>query len=169
MFHKIVAALTALNLLWSVVATTGSAWAAEASAVEETVVEKEKPPRMMRTIMGMDDGTWAVVDVRKVKGNLVVLSPVVGPEIDLEESNRFALFQGRTVFNEKIKIGLFNMAVPGFQSAVFFLGRNDRPMVRVRFRSGAEIQSRTMPLKDKEELRRPRVHVEHFDDIQKKE
>ncbi|MBB29888.1 MAG: hypothetical protein CME25_13415 [Gemmatimonadetes bacterium] len=173
MLHKSMAIVLAACMFWTSVVGTGELWAAETKKQDEATTEEsekdEERPRGHRTIEGMDDGDgWRIVDVRNVKGKLVVISPRVGREIDLEESNRDALFQGRTVFNERIRMRLFDMAVPGLQSAVFLKRGKDRYMIRVSYRSGKDISSRSIPLDDENELRRIREYIENFDAISKK-
>ena len=167
MFKKTVALVTAICTAWISLVPTGSAWAAEKDKGEEQATEDG--PQVVRTILPWGDEGWAVVDVRRVTGTLVVVSPLVGREIDLEESNRFALFQGRTVFNQRIRLSLFDLAIPGFQSAVFLRKSNGKPAVKVSFRSGPRVQERALPLKDDDEVRRIREYIEHFSEIQKRE
>ena len=173
MLHKTMAVVMAACMLWTSLIGTGELWADEKEKQEDASAEEsekeEERPKVNRTIEGMDDGDgWQIVDVRNVKGKLVVISPDVGREIDLEESNRYALFQGRTVFNEKIKMRLFDMAVPGLQSAVFLERGKDKYMVRVSYRSGPDISSRSVPVGDRNEVRRLREYIENFDEISKK-
>jgi|GEM_PF-1232419 hypothetical protein len=185
MLHKFMAVFMSACMLWTSLAGAGEVFAAETESPDESVAKEsekeskkkatedeekeEKRPPANRTIEGMNDGdSWRIVDVRTVKGKLVVISPEVGREIDLEESNRYSLFQGRTVFNERIKMRIFDMAVPGLQSAVFLTRGKDRYMVRVKYRSGQEISSRSIPLGDADELRKIREYIENFDAISKK-
>ena len=161
MIKKLVALLTALCLVWNSLALVESAWAAESK-------QKERPAAM-RTIAGLGEEGWAIVDVREVEGTLVVISPAVGREIDMEERNRFDLFHGPNVANQRINLPMLRMGIPGFQSAVFMKRKNGKPAVRITFRSGRELRSRTIPLRGEDALRRIREYIEHFDEIWKGE
>lgn len=184
MLHKFTAIMTAALLLVSPAlaqgrpASTGEPDPTEAQQAgpddpSEEVQQAEADstseatrPRVIRTIEAGDEDRWLVVDIKDVRGKLVVVSPAVGREIDLEESNRYALFQGRTVYNQRYDIPVFDMAVAGFQKARFLKRSNGKYFVTVSFRSGKRIRSRTIPVKSKEELRRLREYIEHFDEIQ---
>ena len=158
MLRKITACLMAGCLVWNGFAVAGQAWAAPK--------ESQKLPAE-RAIVGLNDDGWAVADVRKIVGTMVVVSPVVGREINLEESNRFALFQGPNVFTKRVDLPLLQMAVPGFISAVFLKRTDGKPAVGIRYRSGARIENRVMPLKDEGEFQRIGAFIEHFDEIRK--
>ena len=160
MFRKSIALLCATCMLWTSLVGAGQTRAAEPDG--------EKRPRTTRTVEAMEDAGWAIVDVRRIVGDLVVLSPLVGPEIDLEESNRYSLFQGRSVYNERVPLRLLDVAIPGLQTASF-LKRGERVMVRIRYRSGSKIADRTVPVGDEDALRRLREYVEHFDEVRKGE
>ncbi|MDE2886826.1 MAG: hypothetical protein OXR72_01345 [Gemmatimonadota bacterium] len=170
MFRKSIALLCASCVLWTSLVGAGQTWAAESGAEDAKKAEGdgEDRPKTTRTIEGLEDAGWAIVDVRQIEGNLVVLSPLVGPEIDLEESNRYSLFQGRSVYNERVPLRLLDMAIPGIQTATF-LKSGDRVMVRIRYRSGPKIANRTVPVGDEDALRRLREYVEHFDEVRKGE
>ena len=170
MFRKSIALLCAGCLLWTSLVGAGQTWAAESGAEDAKKAEKdgEDRPKTTRTIEALEDAGWAIVDVRQIEGNLVVLSPLVGPEIDLEESNRYSLFQGRSVYNERVPLRLLDMAIPGIQTASF-LKSGERVMVRIRYRSGPKIANRTVPVGDEDALRRLREYVEHFDEVRKGE
>ena len=170
MFRKSIAMLCACCLLWTSLVGAGQTWAAESTGEMAEKVEEngEERPETTRTIEALEDEGWSIVDIRQIKGNLVVLSPLVGPEIDLEESNRYSLFHGRSVYNERVPLRFLNVSVPGLQTATF-LKLGDRVMVRIRYRSGSEIADRTMPVKDEDALRRLREYVEHFDEVRKGE
>ena len=161
MFKQVVALVTTVSLLFSTLCTTGPVWA-DKKGDEEDV-------QAVRTIAPRGDEGWAIVDIRRVAGSLVVVSPVIGREIDLEESNRFSLFQGVTVFNRRIDLPVLQIGVPGFQSAVFMRKANGKPAVKIQYRSGPNIESRLVNMKDDDELRRFREYVEHFNAIQKDE
>ncbi len=170
MFRKSIAMLCACCLLWASLVGAGQTLAAESTGeMAETVEENgEERPKTTRTIEALEDEGWSIVDIRQIKGNLVVLSPLVGPEIDLEESNRYSLFHGRSVYNERVPLRILDVAVPGLQTATF-LKLGERVMVRIRYRSGSVIADRTMPVKDEDALRRLREYVEHFDEVRKGE
>lgn len=170
MFRKSIALLCASCVLWTSLVGAGQTWAAESGAEDAKKAEKdgEDRPKTTRTIEALEDAGWAIVDVRQIEGNLVVLSPLVGPEIDLEESNRYSLFQGRSVYNERVPLRLLDMAIPGIQTATF-LKSGERVMVRIRYRSGPKIANRTVPVGDEDALRRLREYVEHFDKVRKGE
>ena len=170
MFRKSIALLCASCVLWTSLVGAGQTWAAESGAEDAKKAEKdgEDRPKTTRTIEALEDAGWAIVDVRQIEGNLVVLSPLVGPEIDLEESNRYSLFKGRSVYNERVPLRLLDMAVPGIQTASF-LKSGERVMVRIRYRSGPKIANRTVPVGDEDALRRLREYVEHFDEVRKGE
>ncbi len=176
MFKKTVVLATAVCLAWSSFVATGGVWAGEgkqASGESEgkqaSGEEKGEETRAVRMIVGRGDDGWAIVDIRKVTGTLVLVSPMVGREIDLEESNRFAMFHGRNAFNQKIDLRLFNMAVPGFQSAMFLKRSNGKPGVKIRYRSGPRLEDRMVPMGDDNDLRLLREYIEHFEEIQKGE
>ncbi len=170
MFRKIIALLCTSCLLWTSLVGAGQTWAAESTGAKAEKGEKdgEERPKTTRTIEALEDGGWSIVDVRQVKGNLIVLSPLVGPEIDLEESNRYSLFHGRSVYNEKVPLRFLNVAISGLQTATF-LKLGERVMVRIRYRAGSEIADRTMPVGDEDALRRLCEYVEHFDEVRKGE
>lgn len=170
MFRKSIALLCASCVLWTSLVGAGQTWAAESGADDAKKAEKdgEDRPKTTRTIEALEDAGWAIVDVRQIEGNLVVLSPLVGPEIDLEESNRYSLFQGRSVYNERVPLRLLDMAIPGIQTASF-LKSGERVMVRIRYRSGPKIANRTVLVGDEDALRRLREYVEHFDEVRKGE
>lgn len=168
MYQKAIALLCACSLLWTSLIGAGHTWAAESTGGKAEKKDDEERPETMRTIEALDDAGWSIVDVRQITGKLVILSPLVGPEIDLEESNRYSLFQGRSVYNERVPLRFFDMAIPGLQTASF-LKLGERLMVRIRYRSGSEIADRTMPVGDEDALRRLREYVEHFDEVRKGE
>ena len=170
MFRKSIALLCASCVLWTSLVGAGQTWAADSGGENSETGEKngEERPKTTRTIESLEDAGWAIVDVRRIEGNLVVLSPLVGPEIDLEESNRYSLFQGRSVYNERVPLKLLDMAVAGIQTATF-LKSGERVMVRIRYRSGPKIANRTVPVGDEDALRRLREYVEHYDEVRKGE
>lgn len=168
MFRKTTALLCASCLLWTSLIGAGKPLAAESTGAEAEKKNGEERPKTIRTIEALDDAGWSIVDVRQITGKLIILSPLVGPEIDLEESNRYSLFQGRSVYNERVHLRFFDIAIPGLQTATF-LKLGERVMVRIRYRSGSEIADRTMPVGDEDALRRLREYVEHFDEVRKGE
>ena len=170
MFRKSIALLCVSCLLWTSLVGAGHTWAAESTGAkaEKGESDGEERPKTTRTIEALDDVGWSIVDVRQIEGDLVVLSPLVGPEIDLVESHRYSLFHGRSVYNERVPLRLLDIAIPGLQTATF-LKLGERVMVRIRYRSGSEIADRTMPVGDEDALRRLREYVEHFDEVRKGE
>ncbi len=164
MFRKTVALVTVLSLICSSLVPAGNAQA----AVERDAGEETSEPGAVRTIVSRDE-SWAIMDVRSVSGKLVIVSPVVGREIDFEESNRFAIFHGRNKYNRGIELSLLNVGIPGFQSAVFLKRDGEKADVRIRFRSGPRIESRLFPLEGLDDLRRTREYIEHFAEIQRAE
>ena len=114
-----------------------------------------------REVRSWDEGQWAVVDIEKVTGTVVVLSPVVGQEIDFEERNRFGIFSGETVYNNKQKMSVLKTPVTGFQSAVFLKFSNEKYGVRVTFRNEMGVQHRLLHIADHDEMVRLRDYVEH--------
>ncbi len=170
MFRKSIALLCVSCLLWTSLVGAGHTWAAESTGAkaEKGESDGEERPKTTRTIEALDDVGWSIVDLRQIEGDLVVLSPLVGPEIDLVESHRYSLFHGRSVYNERVPLRLLDIAIPGLQTATF-LKLGERVMVRIRYRSGSEIADRTMPVGDEDALRRLREYVEHFDEVRKGE
>ncbi len=131
--------------------------------------EEEKETQYERSIDGLGEDVWGIVDVRRVSGTRIVLSPRVGPQIDLEEGNRYALFQGATVYAQKIDLPVLRLGVSGFQSAEFMKRDNGKLAIKIRYRSGPRIETRLVNLRSESDLRRLREYVEHFDAIVKGE
>ena len=170
MFNKFVALITVVCLVWGSFVSTGAVWAQGGRAPGEQEdpldsADDAEETGAIRTIVGLPDQGWSVVDIRQVKGKLVVLSPLVGREIDLAESNRYAMFHGRSNYNQRVNLRILDLSVPGFQSAVFLMRSSGKPAVRIQYRSGPKIESRSFPLKDDNSLRLIREYVERFDDI----
>lgn len=170
MFDRLVALITTACLLWGGLVSTGAVWAQGRGAPDEQEdpldsADTSEEADGIRTIVGLPTQGWSVVDIRQVKGKLVVLSPLVGREIDLAESNRYSMFHGRSNYNQRVNLRILDLAVPGFQSAVFLKRPGGKPAVRVQYRSGPKIESRSLPLKDDNTLRLIREYVERFDDI----
>lgn len=159
MFKKTVALVTTVSFLLS---STVPIW-----ADREEQDEPEVP--LMRTISGMGGDGWAIVDVRRIDGMRVVISPLVGDELDLEESNRYGLFQGGTVFARRIDLPILKMGVVGFQSAVFMKQADGKHAIKIQFRSGPRIENRLVSLRSENDLRLIREYIENFDDIVKGE
>lgn len=157
MFRKMISLLTAVSLMLA--SLPGGAWADE----------EKNEPETIRTIQGFGDEGWAIVDIRTVTGTRVVISPVVGDEINLEEGNRYAMFQGSTIYSKKIDLPLLRVGVSGFQSAVFMKRANGKFALKVAFRSGPNIENRLIPIKDENDLRKLREFIEHFSEIQRGE
>lgn len=134
-----------------------------------TVYTQEQPakkPEAVRTIVARDAGSgWAVVDVRTVHGKVVVLSPVVGREIDLDESIKYSMFQGPSEFNRRALIPALAASVPGFTEAVFMERPGGRHAVKISFTAADRTLHRTIPLKGND-LKRIREYVENFDAVQ---
>ena len=99
---RITAGFTAFLMLWTTLLGTGISYADELS---------DEEVRVVRTIVGRDSDGWAVVDIRTVSGDLVILSPVVGREIDLDEGLHFSMFQGPSEFNRRAPIPVLATAV----------------------------------------------------------
>jgi len=162
MFKKWVSTFTAMSFLFCSIVSVCPVWAADED-------EEEKEAQYTRIISGLgeeEDG-WSIVDVRTVSGTRIVLSPKVGATIDLEESNRYALFQGGTVYTQKIDLSVLRLGVSGFQSAEFMKRENGKPAIKIRYRSGPRIQSRLVNLKNENDLRRMTEYIENFDAILK--
>jgi len=153
MLNRFVAVVTAASLAWCSLAGTSQVWAGR---------KADDLGPAVRTIAPAGDETWAVVDVRTVKGRLVEISPVVGREIDLEESNSLGLFQGRTTYNGGVDIDLLDESQVGFESAQFILRENKKPAARVRFRTGSGVLERIIPMENEDDLRRLREYVENI-------
>lgn len=130
-------------------------------AAEETQYE--------RGIHELGDDGWEIVDVRQVSGTRIVLSPRVGPQIDLEESNRYALFQGATIYTQKIDLPILHLGVAGFQFAEFMKRDNGKLAIKIQYRSGPRIETRLVNMQSENDLRRLREYIEHFDEIVKGE
>ena len=93
----------------------------------------------------------------------------MGAQIDLEESNRYALFQGATVYSQKIDLSVLRLGVSGFQFAEFMKRDNGKLAIKIQYRSGPRIETRLVNLKSENDLRRLRDYIEHFDEILKGE
>ena len=131
--------------------------------------ESEKETQYERGIYQLGHDGWEIVDVRQVAGTRIVLSPRVGPQIDLEESNRYALFQGATVYTQKINLPILHLGVAGFQFAEFMKQDNDKLAIKIQYRSGPRIETRLVNVQSENDLRRLREYIEHFDEIVKGE
>ena len=164
MFKKWVSAFTAMSFLFCSIVSVCPAWAAD-----EDKDEEEKEVQFTRIISALGDDGWGIVDVRKVSGTRIVLSPQVGAEIDLEEGNRYALFQGTTVYTQKIDLSVLRLGVSGFQSAEFMKQDNGKFAIKIRYRSGPRIESRLVNLRGEQDLRRLREYIENFEQIVKGE
>jgi hypothetical protein len=113
----------------------------------------------VREVRSWADGQWAVVDVKTVTGTVVIVSSVIGREIDFEERNRFAVFEGETVYNHRQKLSVLKTPVSGFQSAVFLKLSDDQYGVQVTFRNELGIQHRLLRIKKHDELVRMRNYL----------
>ncbi|MDA0709950.1 MAG: hypothetical protein O3B73_07065 [bacterium] len=161
MFNRVVAMVTAVSFTICNLGMLSSVWAEDK--------EEEAEGQFTRTILPAEKDGWSVVDQRSVEGTQIILSPAVGSEIDLEESNRYALFQGGTSYTSKIDMPLLRVGVSGFQSAVFMKQDSGRLAIKVQYRSGPRIETRLIRIKDDNELRRLREYVEHFSSVIKGE
>lgn len=162
MFRKIVSLFTAVCLTICSVGFSSPVWSADDEA-------EDPAGQFVRTITSAGTDGWSIVDIRRVDGKKIILSPEVGDEIDLEESNRYALFQGGTSYTSRVDMPVLRMGVSGFQSAVFMKQDNGRLAIRIQYRSGPRIETRLIRLKDDNELRRLREYVENFDAVIKGE
>ncbi|MCY4351552.1 MAG: hypothetical protein OXC45_00420 [Gemmatimonadetes bacterium] len=131
--------------------------------------ESEKETQYERGIYQLGHDGWEIVDVRQVSGTRIVLSSRVGPQIDLEESNRYALFQGATIYSQKIDLPILHLGVAGFQFAEFMKQDNGKLAIKIQYRSGPRIETQLMNLQSENNLRRLREYIEHFDEIVKGE
>lgn len=120
--------------------------------------------RVDRSVIEREEGGWAVVDTRTVTGKVVVLSPAVGPEIDLEESIRFSVFHGPSLFNERSRARFLAASVSGYQEAMFMTRGEDRYAVRFAFSLAGETRYRMLRVKV-EDMKKAREYIEHFDEI----
>lgn len=156
MIKKTISSITAMSMLLFSVCPIRAA-------------DREKETRSERVIDRLGEDAWGIVDVRRVSGTRIVLSPRVGAQIDLEESNRYALFQGATVYSTKIDLPILRLGVSGFQFAEFMKRDNGKLAVKIQYRSGPRIETRLVDLKNENDLHRLRDYVEHFDEIIKGE
>jgi len=161
MFRRMVALITAVCFTVCNLGVLSPVWANE----EEDASEGQ----FIRTITSSGSDGWSIVDVRRIEGKQIILSPAVGSEIDLEESNRYALFQGGTTYTNKVDLSLLKVGVSGFQSAVFMKQESGRLALKIEYRSGPRIEARLIPIKSDNELRKLREYVEHFNDVIKGE
>jgi hypothetical protein len=153
---RVTAGCTAVMMLWTTLLGTGVSYA------EET---DEDLHNTVRTIVGRDSDGWAVVDIKQVTGKVIVLSPVVGRALDLQEGIKFSMFQGPSEFNRRSLIPQIAASVPGFREAVFMKRSNDRYGVRIEFTTANKTRFRTIPLKEND-VKRIREYVENFDAVQ---
>lgn len=156
MIKKVVSLITAMSFLFFAICPIRAA-------------ESEKETQYERGIYELGHDGWEIVDVRRVSGTRIVLSPQIGPQIDLEESNRYALFQGATIYTQKIDLPILHLGVAGFQFAEFIKRDNGKLAVKIQYRSGPRIETRLVNLESENELRRLREYIEHFDEIVKGE
>jgi hypothetical protein len=156
-WSRATAGFTAALMLWSSVLSVSAAYAEEPNEGE-----------VVRTIVGRDSNGWAVVDIRTVTGQVVILSPVVGRGIDLDESIKFSMFQGPSEFNRRAPIPVLAASVPGFKEALFIKRGEDRYGVRIKFSSANKTKFRTLSLNETD-VKRIREYVENFAEIQRGE
>jgi hypothetical protein len=164
MFRKTVSMVTAICFTICNLGTLSSVWADDKAEDSE-----DSEVQFTRTIVPAGKDGWSIVDVRRVEGTQIILSPAVGSEINLEESNRYALFQGGTSYTSNVDLSILRIGVSGFQSAVFMKKANGKLAIKVQYRSGPRIETRLIGLKDDNELRRLREYIEHFNDVIKGE
>ena len=155
MIKKSISLITAMSLLLAVCPVRAA--------------ESEKKTQYERGIYQLGHDGWEIVDVRQVSGTRIVLSPRVGPQIDLEESNRYALFQGITIYSQKIDLPILHLGVAGFQFAEFMKQDNGKLAIKIQYRSGPRIETQLVNVQSDNDLRRLREYVEHFDEIVKGE
>ena len=156
---RITSGCTAFLMLWTTL-LSGFSYAQKSN--------EEDAGQVVRTIVGRGSDGWAVVDIRSVTGNVVVLSPVVGAEIDLDEGLAFSMFQGPSDFNRRAEIPVLAISVPGFQKALFLKRPNGKFGIRIEYTTARKTNFRTIPIKEVD-LKRIREYVENFDQIQKGE
>ncbi len=156
---RFTAAFTAALVFWSTILGTGVSFAE---------APEESEGQVIRTIVGRDTNGWAVVDIRTVTGEVVILSPEVGREVGLEEAIKLSVFQGPSEFNRRAPIPILGTSVPGFREAIFIKRQSGRYGVRIEFRSADKIRFRTIRLEETD-VSRIREYVEHFEEIQRGE
>jgi hypothetical protein len=115
-----------------------------------------------RKVRAWGEGQWAVVDIKTVTGTVMILSPVIGREIDFEERNHFAVFGGETKYNRNQNISVLKTPVSGFQSAVFLKLSESVYGVQVTYRDEVGQHHRLLPIKDNGELMNMRRYFETF-------
>jgi hypothetical protein len=164
MFEKTVALITSVCFTVCNLGMLSPVWAEEKSEESE-----ENEVQFTRTISSSGTDGWSIVDIRRVEGTQIILSPLLGGEINLEESNRYALFQGGTTYTSKVDLSILRVGISGFQSAVFMKQKSGRLSLKVTYRSGPRIETRLIRLKNDNELRRLREYIEHFDEVIKGE
>ena len=120
-------------------------------------------PQMLRT---WAEDRWAVVTVREVTGTIVVVSPAVGREIDFDEGNQLAVFQGVTEYIKRSNVPTLTYPVTGFQSAVFLKLADDQYGICVTFRDEAGTRCRLLHIRDIEELHRIRDYIHRMSNVQ---
>ena len=131
--------------------------------------ESEKETQYERGIYELENDGWEIVDVGHVSGTRIVLSSQVGSQIDLEESNRYALFQGATIYTQKIDLPILRLGVAGFQFAEFMKQDDGKLAIKIQYRSGPRIETRLVNVQSENDLRRLREYIENFDEIVKGE
>ncbi|MEE2754778.1 MAG: hypothetical protein VX910_12400 [Candidatus Latescibacterota bacterium] len=155
---RFTSSITAFLILWTTLLGSGLTFAQE---------EKDEKDQLLvvRTIVGRDTNGWEVVDVRNNSGNVVILSPVVGRDIDLDESIKFSMFQGPSEFNRRAEIPVLGTPVPGFQKAIFLKRSNGKFGIRIEYTTVRKTNFRTIRLKEVD-VQRIREYVENWDQIQ---
>lgn len=118
-----------------------------------------------RKVRAWGEGQWAVVDIKAVTGTVMILSPVIGREIDFEERNHFAVFEGVTQYNRNQKISTLKTPVSGFQSAVFLKLPEGHYGIQVTYRDEVGQHHRLLPIKDEDELMNMRRYFETFSGV----
>lgn len=167
LYRAVSASLAAAMLLTTVLPTAVSAQARRGGWGEGERGFDEEGGTVERAVVEREEGGWSIVDTRTVTGKVVILSPVVGPEIDLDEGVRFSMFQGPSEFNRLADVNFMALSVPGFRNAVFMTRPEGRYAVRIEFSSDDEVRHRVVRIRD-DDLRKAREYVENFRDIRRR-
>ncbi len=167
LYRIISASLSAAMLLTTILPSAVSAQYERRDRGEEDRGFDEMEGAIDRAVVEREEGGWSIVDTRTVTGRVVVLSPVVGREIDLDEGVRFSMFQGPSEFNRLAGVRFLATSVPGFRNAVFMTRGEGRYGVRIEFESGGEVRHRVVRVPE-DDLRKAREYVENFIDIRRR-
>lgn len=167
LYRIVSASLAAAMLLMSVLPTAASAQRQQRERGDDGTEFDEGGGTIVRAVVEREEGGWSIMDTRTVTGKVVILSPVVGPEIDLDEGVRFSMFQGPSEFNRLARVRFMALSVPGFRNAVFITRSEGRYAVRIEFTSGDEVRHRVVRISE-DDLRKAREYVENFRDIRRR-